>query len=279
MSAPAKIRETLTALGVTPRKQRGQNFLIDPGSVHKVLSFAGVRATDEVVEVGPGLGALTTKLIEQAKTYCAVDIEERFIQFLRSEHPALPPSSFICADVRTINLSELGFSPERKAVIVSNVPYSLSSEVILWLLEQHTVIARASLLLQREFAERVAAVPGGKEYGSLSALSALLADIRLGPKITGACFFPPAEVESRLVELRMLGSTRYEVPSVQRFETVVRASFSKRRKTLLNALSSSERFGSKDDVESWLRRCDIDPVRRAETVSPEEYARMTRFHG
>ena len=278
MTAPAKVRETLSDLGVTPRKQRGQNFLIDPGSIRKVLTFAAVHAGDDVVEIGPGLGALTPKLIEDSKSFRAIDIEQRFIDFLRSQHPAVPESAFVCADVRSVKLEELGFTPRRQAVIVSNVPYSLSSEVILWMLEQHTVIARASLLLQREFAERVAASPGGKEYGSLSALSSLLADMRLGPRITGSCFFPPAEVESRLVEFRMLGKTRFEVPSVNRFETVVRASFSKRRKTILNALSSSEHFGSKTDVEAWLKSCDIDPVRRAETVSPEEYARLTRLN-
>ncbi len=276
MNAPSKLRALLDDLGVTPKKKRGQNFLIDPGSVRKVLTFAGVHSGDDVVEIGPGLGALTSTLIAESKSFRAIDIEEKFVEHLRRVHPELPPTTFVCGDVRNVRLESFGFSPSRRAVIISNVPYSLSSEVILWLIGQYQLISRASLLLQREFAERVGAVPGGKDYGSLSVLSTLLADVRLGPRITGSCFYPSAEVESRLVQLAMLTSPRFPVPSISRFESVVRAAFAQRRKTILNSLASAEQFGSKEEVEGWLRRVGIDPARRAETVTPLEYAELAR---
>lgn len=276
MSGLNDVKSTLLELGVTPRKSRGQNFLIDKGSIQKAVRFAEVQATEHVVEVGPGLGALTEHLIEDAASFHAIDIEPRFIEHLRSRYPSLSEKNWKVADVREVELGALGFRPSNPCVVVSNVPYSLSSEMILWILGQHSLISRASLLLQREFAERVAAGPGGKDYGSLSVLSALYADVRLGPKVTGSCFFPPADVESRFVEFRLLAKPRFAISKREAFEKLVRSAFSKRRKTLLNAISSSEGFGEKLEVERWIASAGIDPGRRGETLSLEEFVHLLK---
>ncbi len=275
MTSLREVRSALAALGVVPRKKRGQNFLFEKGAVQKILAFAAAGPNDDVCEVGPGLGAITARLSADARTFCAVDIEPKFIEFLRASIPAIPPERFICADIRDVDLQTLGFSRSRPATVVSNVPYSLSSEFVLWLVGQSERISRASLLLQREFAERVAAEPGGKDYGTLSVWCSLVADMRLGPKIPGTCFFPPAEVESRLVELKMLPAPRFPVADLAQFEKTLRAGFSKRRKTLLNALHSSEHFGEKAAIEAALEKIGIDPGRRAETLSVEEFVRMS----
>ncbi len=265
MGRRSDIQEELRALGVTPSKARGQNFLFDPKGVETVLRFAAVAAGSNICEIGPGLGAISLPLAESANSYLAIEIEEKFADRLRRELAAFPQAEVLCADVREVKL------PERRWTVVSNVPYSISSQVILWLLEQSQFLESATLLLQREFSERVGAPPGGKDYGSLSVQSQLVADVKLGPRLGGQLFYPPAEVESRLVRLDFLGQPRFDVKNHERFRAVVRAGFGKRRKTLLNALGAADLFETHVDGESMLRSLGIDPKRRAETLSVHEF--------
>ncbi len=275
MNGLREIKAALDTLGVRPKKSRGQNFLFEKGAIQKILTFAAVRPDEDLLEVGPGLGAITERVSAEGHSFRAVDVEPKFIEYLQGALPAIPAENFLCRDIRETTLADLGFSPARPATVVSNVPYSLSSEFILWLVTQSASVARASLLLQREFAERVAAAPGGKDYGSLSVWCALVADVRLGPKISGNCFFPAADVESRLVELRMLEEPRFDVGDRDHFERALRASFAKRRKTILNSLHSSEHFGEKAEVERRLQIAGIDPGRRGETLTLAEFVALS----
>ncbi len=272
---PREIRRSLSALGVTPRKSRGQNYLADRGTIDRIVRFAHVEPDETVLEIGPGLGALTDALHSQAGFYAAVEIEASCRDHLLTVCPALSSAQIVIADVRTVALpdSRLGQPPY---VVVSNVPYSLSTDITLWILRHRTVVRRASLLLQREFAERLAAPPGTKVYGSLTVLRTLFADARLGPVIPGTVFVPPAEVESRLIELTPLPQLRCEVPGEELFERVVRAAFSTRRKTLLNALAGAGLGLEKPAVRSVLAESGIVESRRAETLSLEEFAALSR---
>lgn len=268
---PREIRAALEAMEVTPRKSRGQNYLCDRGVIDKIVRFAGITKADTVIEIGPGLGALTDELVAAAGRYTAVELEPKCQAHLLDTCPGLTPEQIVIADVRTISLPDERFGTP-PYVVVSNVPYSLSSEITLWLLKHRGCVTRASFLLQREFAERLAAVPGSKVYGSLTVLRTLFADAQLGPIIPGTVFLPPAEVESRLIELRMLPEPRFPVASVPLFERVVRAAFSTRRKTLLNALSGSTLGFEKSVVRELLHDAGVDEGRRAETLSLEEFS-------
>ena len=267
------IREKLALLGVSPKKSHGQNFLFDPNGVNKVLEFADVSGDELVCEIGPGLGAISRPLAERAKKYVAIEIEEPFAKNLEGELEDIPTASVLCSDVRDVRLADITPAGEKWSV-VSNVPYSVSSEVVLWLIEQTAFLRRATLLFQREFAERVASPPGGKVYGSLSVQSQLVADVRLGPRLQGGLFFPPASVESRLIELRFLENPRFQLHDRELFRRIVRASFGKRRKTLMNSLLSAELFSSRESGEQIFREASLDPIRRPETLSVEEFVRL-----
>lgn len=258
-------------MGVTPRKSRGQNYLCDRGIIERIVKFAHVTAADNVIEIGPGLGALTDSLVAAAGRYTAIELEPACRQHLAATCPGLSEDQVVIADVRSISLPGEAFGPS-PYTIVSNVPYSLSSEITLWLLKHRSVVTRASFLLQREFAERLAASPGTKAYGSLTVLRSLYSDAKLGPIIPGTVFLPPAEVESRLIEMTMLPGPRVAVHDEGLFERVLRAAFSTRRKTLLNSLSGSTLGIEKAAVRDILAAAAIEEGRRAETLSLAEFA-------
>ena len=273
---PAEVRRLIERIDFKPSKRFGQNFLIDRGSIGVICSFAALEAGESVLEIGPGLGAISPFLAAHSKNYYAVELEAKFIPLLLEALPKIAPANIICSDIRDVDLTADERFGSSALAVISNVPYSLSSEIILWILRQRARISRAALLLQREFAERVAAKPGGKEYGSLTVLCNLYADARIGPKISGSCFFPPAAVESRLLELKMLPTPREQVDAAL-LEKLVRSSFSARRKTLLNSISGSGNFGEKKEVDALLNEAGIDPVRRAETLSLSEFAGIVRI--
>lgn len=274
MGRKQDIREKLALLGVSPKKSHGQNFLFDPNGVQKVIDFAEVGPDDSICEIGPGLGAISFDLVQRAKRYVAIEIESSFAENLKNELIDFPSADVLCSDVRDVNLEELIPDGERWAV-VSNVPYSVSSEVILWLLDQRKYLKSATLLFQREFAERVAAPPGGKVYGSLSVQCQLVADVKLGPRLGGTLFFPPASVESRLIRLDFLEQPRWQIDDPELFRAVVRAGFGKRRKTVLNSLLSAGLFSDKESGSNLLQNIAIDPQRRPETLSVREFADLS----
>ncbi len=267
---PTQIKAALGELGVHPSKGRGQNFLFDVAAVNDALRFARVAPSENVLEIGPGLGVLSEALQSAAGSYCAIEVEERFCIRLRRELHA----EVICEDVRKIDLSADERFSGKEWVVVSNVPYSISTEVILWILQNRSKISRACLLLQREFAERVAARPGTREASALTLHCALYSDVRLGRIVSGSCFFPSADVESALLEFRLLKETRFPVNEAL-YEQVVRAAFGQRRKTLGNSLSGAMSLGEKAEVAEALASAGIDPKRRAETLTVEEFCRLT----
>ena len=298
------IRKTLNDLNIIPRKSRGQNFLVDDNIVRKIVDFANVGKEDYVLEIGPGVGAISGGLIERAGVYCCVEIEEKFIEFLRETYPAVPKENFINRDVRTM---DLGMLPQeitivgatvpgrpwsggetRRITIVSNLPYSISSEVVFWIFKNRRFIKNVTLLLQREFAERLAAQPCTKAYGSITVQCNLYADAKLGDVVSGNCFFPKADVESRLIKLEILPQPRCEVKNEALFEAVLRGSFSMRRKTIANALGanlegvntargrtlSTEAKLTKDKLLQIFASADIDYSRRGETLTVQEFCKL-----
>ena len=258
-------KDRLRHLGVTPSKQRGQNFIIDPGVIEEIVSFGAPTADERVVEIGPGLGALTEALLQKGPL-TAIEIEERFCLDLQARFPSL---HVINQDVRTVDFSTIGSD----LTVFGNLPYVFSTEIVFTLIDQRAAVRRAVLLLQREFAERLAAPPGGRDYGTISVACAVWADLELGPVIAGDRFHPPTKVESRLVELRLRTTPRVDVGDPEWFRKVVKAGFLQRRKKLSNSLAASGMF-SRAAIAAALEASSIDGSRRAETLSLEEFARM-----
>ncbi len=260
-----KVKDQLKQLNVRPSKGRGQNFIIDPNLIQKIVKFGDPKSGDSIIEIGPGLGALTEALVPFGNL-TLIELQEELAQKLTLKYPEL---KVICQDVRSVDFSTLGSD----LIVFGNLPYSLSTEIVFHLVQNRASIRRAVLMLQREFVERMCAAPGGKEYGALSVNLQIWVDLKRGDVISGNSFHPRANVESRLVELKFLKSPKYPVEDPKWFRRVVQGAFSQRRKKLVNSLKSTGVF-SGADLEAKLRELEIDPGRRAETLSIEEFARM-----
>ena len=267
------IKDTLASVGVLPSKRRGQNFLTHKSIAQTIVEFANISPNETVIEIGPGLGAITGEILKQTTNYYCIEVEPCLCAHIREQFPDLNPKNVICGDVRDMELGPL-LTPGAKCMVIGNLPYSISTDVVFWTLKNVRFITQASFLLQREFSERLAAEPGGKEYGSITVQRLLYSNAELGPIIDGGSFYPAAKVDSRLIKLSMLDRPRVELRSVQEFELVVRAAFGTRRKTLLNALAGSKRFGDKQKIKAVLDAIDIAAQRRAETLNIVEFAKL-----
>lgn len=279
------IKKILNELGIIPRKSRGQNFLIDENIAKKIVNFASIQKDDLVLEIGAGVGAISGGLIEKARDYFGVEIEEKFVDFLRTIYPDLPPKHFINKDIRQLDLAEI--FTNTKFIIVSNLPYSISSEVVFWILKNRQYIKAVTLLLQREFAQRLAAQPNTKDYGSITVQCNLYTNSKLGDIVSGNCFVPKADVESRLIKLEILDTPRFKIDNEELFERVLRGAFSTRRKTIANALkaslcNSNSALGFRlvpEDLLHILEVLHIDSSCRAETLTVEDFCKISNKLG
>ncbi len=264
---PTRAKDTLRDLDVRPTKERGQNFLIRPDIIESIVSFAAAPSAAHLVEIGPGTGALTEKLAP-AKQLTLLEIEPKFCEYLRTK---FPQAQIINTDARSFDFSKLG--PE--LFVFGNIPYVFSTEIIFQLVRHRTVVKEAVLMTQREFAERIAATPGGREYGSISVAVQVYADVELGPIVPGDAFHPPTAVESQLMKLKFLSNARVDLPDPEQFEIVVRAAFAQRRKKVINSLLSRGRW-SKEAIVTALAASGLSPDIRAEQITLVQFAALAR---
>ncbi len=264
---PRRAKDTLRDLDVRPSKERGQNFLIRPEIIDSIVEFAEAPTDAHVVEIGPGMGALTAKLADRER-FTVIEIEPNFCKHLAETHSRI---QIINQDVRKVDFSTIGSS----LFVFGNIPYVFSTDIIFHLIENRAVVQHAVLMVQREFAERVAASPGGRQYGSLSVAIQMYADITLGPIVPGTSFHPPTAVESRVMKITFLSTPRVAVDDPRHFEIVVRAAFAQRRKKLVNSLMSTGRW-TKERVNAALNAASISPDIRAEQLGIAEFARLAR---
>jgi 16S rRNA (adenine1518-N6/adenine1519-N6)-dimethyltransferase len=257
--------ELLRRHGLRPKKQWGQNFLGDPALLDALAALAELRPGETVVELGAGLGHLTRALAATGARVVAVERDRELVPILRSELPGIEIAE---ADAKSFDFASIARG--ERIVVCGNLPYHLTSPILFHLLEQRAAVRRAVLLVQREVAERIAAPPGGREYGVSSVLVQHVADVRIGLEIGRHAFTPPPDVESSALVLDFLPTPRAEARDEQRFRGLVKAAFAQRRKTLWNALKGTR--GAREALE----HAGIDPQRRAETLSVAEFAAIER---
>jgi 16S rRNA (adenine1518-N6/adenine1519-N6)-dimethyltransferase len=257
---------------VTSGKRRalGQHFLRDAGMARAIVDLVAPTAADLVLEIGPGEGALTDQLVRRAGRVIALEVDRVLIESLRRRLPAL---ELVDADARTWDYGALARPPGGRVLVVGNLPYSVGKPILQALVEARTAIDQMALMLQLEVAERVAAAPGGKTYGSLSVLTQLYCDTRLALRVPPGAFRPPPKVDSAVLQLRPLAAPRVAVADEVRFHAVVRAAFAQRRKTLANAVAAGLGL-SVAAVREAAGAAGIDPGRRAETLDIKEFAEL-----
>lgn len=264
------VRALAERLGVTPTRQRGQNFVTDPGTVRRAVALAGVEPGDRVLEVGPGLGSLTLALLEAGASVVAVELDPVLARALGETVAERSPGAsldVVCADALTV-VAVPGEPPTR---LVANLPYNVAVPVLLGLLERFPSIGSGLVMVQREVAERLAARPGSRVYGVPSVKAAWWCDVRLAAVVGRQVFWPAPNVDSALVSL-----VRHEPvgPEPLRHSTfrLVEAAFGQRRKTLRSALAGH--YGGAAAAEAALRGAGIDPSARGETLSVTDFARL-----
>jgi 16S rRNA (adenine1518-N6/adenine1519-N6)-dimethyltransferase len=272
----------LRKYGIRPRKRLGQCFLCDLNIMEKIVRIASVGDTDTVVEIGSGIGVLTAMIARRARRVVAVEVDRLLVEVLQQELGDLENVEIVHTDVLQFDFSPLCADPTREGrkeriKVIGNVPYNLSSQIVLRLLEYRNCLDRVVLMLQREVAERLAAPPGTKDYGPLSVYVALFTEPTLETKVPAGCFYPRPDVESRVIRLDVRGKPLCRVDDMDFFRRVVRSAFSKRRKTLLNSLKSSPLPVTADQIGAALSALGIDGVRRAETLSVHEFAALSNF--
>jgi 16S rRNA (adenine1518-N6/adenine1519-N6)-dimethyltransferase len=269
----SSVKATLSELNVSPKKSRGQNFLHQKDLAAAIVHDSGLTPGDTVLEIGPGLGVLTEQIFSICKNLTTIEIEENLARELPERVRGLSPSQVINSDIRKFSLDRLG--PVEGLSVLGNVPYSISSDIIIWLLDNSNLIRRATLLLQREFAERIAGTPGTKAYGILSVQTALYADARVGRVVPGTVFHPPTKVESRVLHLEFLNAPRHEIVNHDFFRKTVRGLFSMRRKTAINNLVHLGFCANKIDAANLLESLGLNPKARAETFTVETFALLS----
>jgi 16S rRNA (adenine1518-N6/adenine1519-N6)-dimethyltransferase len=258
-----------------PRKRFGQHFLDDPRIQEAIVEAAGLDPEDAVIEIGPGEGALTRRLAARARRVAAVEIDRDLAARLGDEFGATPAVEIVSADVLRIDLGGLAARLGGRPVVVGNLPYNISSPLLERLIDARAALGRMVLMLQREFAERLAARPDTGAYGALSVLAQVHLDIAVRFHVPPGAFRPPPAVESTVIACVPRAAPLVPLADEARFRRVVRAAFAQRRKTLLNALRGAHVGPAEPErLAARLRAAGIDPRRRAETLSIPEFARL-----
>jgi 16S rRNA (adenine1518-N6/adenine1519-N6)-dimethyltransferase len=274
-------RALLTAWNIQAKKQLGQNFLNDPNVARAIVDKAGIAHDDVVLEIGPGLGAITVFAATAANRVIAVDKDGRIIGLLRTELLAkgIDNVDIREADILRVDLESVSREAGRPLVVLGNLPYNISSQVIVQLIHARSRIDRAVLMLQKEMAQRICAGPGSKAYGRLSVMLGYCADARVLMQVRAPLFFPAPKVDSTVVGIRFLDPPAFPALDEALLFRVVKAAFGKRRKTLRNALSQSDLNLDPSTCERLLETAQIDPMRRAESLSVEAFARLSNIIG
>ena len=281
IATPIRTKTILEKYGFSFKKSLGQNFLIDTNILQRIIDFAELdKETSGSIEIGPGIGALTEQLAKNSKKVVAFEIDQRLLPILADtlspyKHVKVIHNDVLKADVRAVIEQE--FVDVEDLMVVANLPYYVTTPIIMKLLEEKLPIRGIVCMLQKEVADRIAAKPGTKEYGSLSIAIQYYTVPETVMIVPKTVFIPQPNVDSAVIRLTRRDKPLVEVKDEEFFFTVTRASFAQRRKTLQNNLMSQLPNGKekKELILSALERAGIDPKRRGETLSIEEFGRLS----
>jgi 16S rRNA (adenine1518-N6/adenine1519-N6)-dimethyltransferase len=278
VATPKNTKNLIQKHGIVLKKSLGQNFLIDQNVLHKIVGAAELSGDKGVLEIGPGIGALTQQLAKTAGRVLAVEIDQRLLPILAETLEPYPHATVVHGDVLKLDLPALirqHFDGMAGVSVVANLPYYITTPIIMKLLEEKLPLDNIVVMIQKEVADRMAARPGGKEYGSLSIAVQFYCEAELVAIVPRTVFVPQPNVDSAVIRLRVREEPPVHVQDEDFFFEVVQASFVQRRKTIYNNLAA--RFFTKEtkpELEALLHSIGIDPIRRGETLSMEEYARL-----
>ena len=280
IATPIRTQEILKKYGFAFKKSLGQNFLIDTNILRRIVDHAELTDESGAIEIGPGIGALTEQLAKSSKKVTAFEIDQRLLPILEDtlspyNNVTVIHEDILKADVEKVIAEE--FAGIDDVMVVANLPYYVTTPIILKLLTENLPIRGLVVMLQKEVADRIAARPGTKEYGSLSIAIQYYTEAETVMIVPKTVFMPQPNVDSAVIRLVKRAKPIVEVKDEEFFFTVTRSSFAQRRKTILNNLTSQLPDGKskKDQILKALEQTGVDPTRRGETLSIEEFGKLS----
>jgi 16S rRNA (adenine1518-N6/adenine1519-N6)-dimethyltransferase len=267
-----EVRAALRETNFHPKKSRGQNFLIHENVIGSVIRLLNLDGTDKVLEIGPGLGFLTRRLLERAGKVWAVEIDDALVDRLRrSEFAADPKFQLIHGDILEVSLASI--LPKAKLKLVGNLPYSIATPVLFRIFEWRAHFSSLVLMVQKEVADRIASGPGTKDYGTLSVWCQVHGRITDKVNVSPEAFFPRPKVRSTVLKIELFAEPLVGAPELANLRGLVRAAFGQRRKTLSNTMTSWLQC-KRTELDRFLLAQSIDPKRRGETLSVGEWVQL-----
>lgn len=279
IATPSRTREILQKHGFSFKKSLGQNFLTEPNILQKIVATAEIDKQTNVIEVGPGIGALTEHLARAAHQVLAFEIDDRLIPVLADTLSPYDNIKVVHNDILKVDLKkETAFFDQAGPIkVVANLPYYITTPIMMHILESELAVDEMVVMMQREVADRISAKPGTKAYGSLSIAVQYYMDASTAFIVPKTVFIPQPNVDSAILRLVRRETPAVEVTNETEFFKLTKAAFILRRKTLWNNLLNS--YGKEDATKAWLetslQKAEIDPKRRGETLSLEEFARLS----
>lgn len=262
------------------QKKFGQNFLIDPHVLDKIIASAAITKEDCVIEIGPGIGSVTQALIENAGKVISIEIDDQLIPILTEQFGGEAHFKLIHKDVLKVDLRQLieEEAPGKRVKVVANLPYYITTPIIMMLLENNLPIESITVMVQKEVADRLASKPGTKQYGAITASVNYYADSYLVANVPRNCFMPRPNVDSAVIKLTLNEEPKVKVGNVEQLFKIMKASFLLRRKTLLNTLAAHGDLGlEKEKLKELLEASGVGAQTRGETLSVQEFARLSDF--
>lgn len=267
--------------GITANKKLGQNFLIDDNVINEIVNTSNITNEDLVIEIGPGLGTLTKELLEKAGKVICIELDDRMIAILKDRFFMYKNFEIINEDVLKVDLNRIIKENKKNeqiknVKIVANLPYYITTPIIMKLLEERLDIESITVMIQKEVADRLTEIPGGKNGGAITYTVYYYAEAKQVLTVPCTSFIPEPKVESEVIKIILRKQPVIEVIDEKKFFELIKVSFMQRRKTLLNALSNSTLSISKEKIEQILQDLNIDTRVRGEALKIEQFAEIVK---
>ncbi len=265
---------------IRANKSLGQNFLISQNVIDNIINSSKINKEDLIIEIGPGLGTLTSQMVDKAGKIICIEIDDKMIQILKDRFELYNNVEIINKDVLKLDLNEIISNEKEKGKIknvkvVANLPYYITTPIIMKLLEDRLDIESITVMIQKEVADRLTAIPGNKEAGAITYTVYYYCEAENILEVSNNCFIPEPEVTSEVIKLNLRTQKAVKVKNEKIFFNIIKFAFMQRRKTLLNSLTNSHIFKDKQEGEKILRELGIDITSRAEKLTIEDFARLS----
>lgn len=267
----------LKKYNIRANKSLGQNFLINQDVIDKIVDSANISKEDLIIEIGPGLGTLTKELLERAGKVICIELDTKMVKILKDRFSLYKNFEIINEDVLKVDLNEIIQNEHKTCKIVANLPYYITTPIIMKLLEEKLDIESITVMIQKEVADRLIAKPGDRLSGAITYTVSYYAEAEKGLVVPKDSFIPEPEVTSEVIKLNIRKEPAIRVKNEQLLFKVIKQAFSQRRKTLVNALASSSMFESKDEVIKLLNAIGIDEKVRGENLTLEQYGKIVEY--